>query len=132
VVVFYGDHLPGGYPQSVFAANDNLAMHRTPFFVWANFPGPEAPQPTTSPAHFMDLALQRADAAVPPYYAMLQELRHAVPAMEDGLLLGPRGQRLRPGHLSAGTSRLLHDYRLVQYDLSVGHRYSKRGMFTTP
>lgn len=132
VVVFYGDHLPGGYPQSVFAANGNLAMHRTPFFVWANFPGPTSSQPTTSPAHFMDLALQRADAAVPPYYAMLSELRHAVPAMEDGLLLGPHGGRLRPDHLSARTSRLLHDYRLVQYDLSVGHRYSQHGMFTTP
>jgi phosphoglycerol transferase MdoB-like AlkP superfamily enzyme len=132
VVVFYGDHLPGGYPQSVFAANDTLAMHRTPFFVWANFPGPTAPQPTTSPAHFMDLALQRADAAVPPYYAMLEELRDAVPAMEDGLLLGPHGGRLRPDHLSARTGRLLHDYRLVQYDLSVGHRYSQKGMFSTP
>jgi Sulfatase len=132
VVVFYGDHLPGGYPQSVFAANDNLTMHQTPFFVWANFPGPTAPQPTTSPAHFMDLALQRADAAVPPFYALLQELRHAAPAMEDGLLLGPHGGRLHPGRLPARTSRLLHDYRLVQYDLSVGHRWSRQGMFTTP
>ena len=132
VVVFYGDHLPGGYPQPVFAANDNLTMHQTPFFVWANFPGPTSPQPTTSPAHFMDLALQRADAAVPPYYALLDELRHAVPAMEDGLLLGPHGGRLRPDHLPARASRLLHDYRLVQYDLSVGHRFSQHGMFTTP
>jgi phosphoglycerol transferase MdoB-like AlkP superfamily enzyme len=132
VVVFYGDHLPGGYPQSVFAANDNLAMHQTPFFVWANFPGPAAPQPTTSPAHFMDLALQRADAAVPPYYALLGELRHAVPAMEDGVLLGPDGRRLRPDHLSARSRRLLRDYRLVQYDLSVGHRYSEHAMFSTP
>ena len=132
VVVFYGDHLPGGYPQPVFAANDDLTMHQTPFFVWANFPGPTVPQPTTSPTHFVDLALQRAGAAVPPYYALLEELRHAVPAMEDGLLLGPHGERLRPGHLPARTSRLMHDYRLVQYDLSVGHRYSRRGMFTTP
>lgn len=131
VVVFYGDHLPGSYPDSVFAANGDRTMHQTPFFVWANFPGPTSPQPTTSPAHFMDLALQRANATVPPYYALLQELRHAVPTMEDGTLLDARGHRLDPHRLPARTARLLHDYRMVQYDLSVGHRYGERGLFST-
>ena len=131
VVVFYGDHLPGSYPDSVFAANGDETMHQTPFFVWANFPGPTSPQPTTSPAHFMDLALQRANAAVPPYYALLQELRETVPTMEDGTLLDPRGHRLDAHRLPARTARLLHDYRMVEYDLSVGHRYSERGLFPT-
>jgi sulfatase-like protein len=131
VVVFYGDHLPGIYPESVFKANGDRVMHQTPFFVWANFPGPASPQPTTSPAHFMDLALQRANAAVPPYYALLQELRRTVPTMEDGALLDPQGHRLSRSRLPARTARLLHDYRMVQYDLSVGHRYSERGLFGT-
>ncbi|MFP5416851.1 MAG: LTA synthase family protein [Actinomycetes bacterium] len=131
VVVFYGDHLPGIYPQSVFKANGDRVMHQTPFFVWANFPGPTSRQPTTSPTHFMDLTLQRANAAVPPYYALLQQLRHAVPVMEDGILLDPQGHRLHPHRLPPRTTRLLQDYRLVQYDLSTGHRYSQAAMFAT-
>jgi phosphoglycerol transferase MdoB-like AlkP superfamily enzyme len=38
VVVFYGDHQPSSYPESVFEANSPVDMHRTPFFVWAKLP----------------------------------------------------------------------------------------------
>lgn len=129
VVVFYGDHLPGSYPDEVFLANGRRAMHRTPFFVWANFPGERQEQPITSPIHFMDLVLERADAAVPPYYALLHELRHEIPAMDSGMIFDVHNRPLRPGELSERATRLLRDYRLVQYDLSVGERYSEDAMF---
>jgi hypothetical protein len=80
----------------------------------------------------MDLLLQRANAPVPPYYALLHELRQQVPAMEGGVLLDRSGQAVTPGHLSARAARLLHDYRLVQYDLSVGSRFSTRTMLGEP
>ncbi len=133
LVVFYGDHLPATYPDSVFEANGRLAMHRTPFFVWANFPrpgkGPAGLQPTTSPIHFMDLALERAGAAVPPYYALLQQLRDELPAMDSGMFVDRHDRLVAPGALSDRAVRLLHDYRLVQYDLSAGSRYSEAAMF---
>jgi phosphoglycerol transferase MdoB-like AlkP superfamily enzyme len=131
VVVFYGDHLPGGdvYPESVYDANTRRAMHQTPFFVWANFPGPEARQPTTSPIHFFDLVLERAGAPVPPYYALLHELRREVPAMDSGMLVGGDDRLLREGQLSDRAARLLRDYRLVQYDLAAGKGYSAQAMF---
>ena len=125
VVVFYGDHQPGDYPASVLDANTPEDMHRTPFFVWANFPGPDTAQPITSPIHFMDLALTRSGAKVPPYYALLQELREVIPAMDAGRMFGPDGRPLRRGTLSARAARVLHDYALVQYDLSVGERYAE-------
>ncbi len=129
VVVFYGDHLPGIYPGSVFAANDERALLETPFFVWANFRGPGGEQPVTSPTHFMDLVFERAGAAVPPYFALLHELRQEVPAMDNGMMFDPSSRPLRRGDLSRRAARLLHDYRLVQYDLSVGRRYSAEAMF---
>ncbi len=129
VVVFYGDHLPASYPQSVLAANTARSLHQTPFFVWANFPGPSAPQPTTSPTHFMDLVFERADAAVPPYYALLTELRREIPADEGDSLFDASGRPVRRGQVSARGARLLRDYRLVQYDLSGGKRYSEAAMF---
>jgi phosphoglycerol transferase MdoB-like AlkP superfamily enzyme len=129
VVVFYGDHLPGVYSDAAFAANRPRAVHSTPFFVWANFGVPGGTQPTTSPIHFMDLVLQRAGAAVPPYYALLDELRRAVPAMDSGIYVDARDRRVRRDQLSGRALRLLEDYRLVQYDLAVGKRYSARAMF---
>ncbi len=39
------------------------------------------------------------------------------------------GSTRDPEGLDARGRRLLHDYRLVQYDLSVGHRYSQAGLF---
>src|SRR5512139_3606793 len=124
VLVFYGDHLPGIYPGSVFAANDERALLETPFFLWANFRGPGGEQPVTSPTHFMDLVFERAGAAVPPYFALLHELRQEIPAMDNGMMFDPWSRPLRRGDLSRRAARLLHDYRLVQYDLSVGRRYS--------
>jgi hypothetical protein len=136
VMVLYGDHLPGFYPRGVFDANGPLAMHRTPFFVFANFPdraphasGRTAAPALVSPAHFMDLAAERAGVTVTPYYALLTELRRRVPARENGARFDPAGRRIPRAGLSPQAARLLADYRLVQYDLSVGKRYSEAGLF---
>ena len=139
VLVFYGDHLPGFYPRSVFKANSGAQMHRTPYFVWANFPARGRPADATgpgsmvvSPAHFVDLAAERTGAAVTPYYALLTELRRQVPALEGQTLLGPGGTREPRSQLSPGARQLLQDYRLVQYDLSVGRRYADSQLLALP
>jgi hypothetical protein len=143
VLVFYGDHLPGFYPRSVYDENGEAAMHRTPYFVWANFPdraldAGQTPAPTStagtvvSPTHFVDLAAERAGAAVTPYYALLTELRRQVPALEGRTAAGPDGTPVSRRHLSHRGRRLLADYRLVQYDLSVGRRYSEHGLLGVP
>lgn len=132
VLVFYGDHLPGTYPSQVITDNGPLVTRQTPFFVWSNFPARPVRRPLTSPTHFMDLVLDRVGAAVPPYYALLRELRSEVPAMENGRLYDSAGRRVAPGRLSDRATRLLRDQRLVQYDLSVGKRYSQGAMFAVP
>jgi hypothetical protein len=66
---------------------------------------------------------------VPPYYALPTELRRQVPADESGRLYDPAGRPIRHGQLSPRATRLLADYRMVQYDLSVGKRYSEAGLF---
>jgi hypothetical protein len=139
VLVFYGDHLPGFYPRSVFEANSGAQMHRTPYFVWANFPARGRPASATGPApavvsptHFIDLAAERAGDAVTPYYALLTELRRQVPALEGQTLLGPAGRPEPRSQLSPRARQLLRDYRLVQYDLSVGRRYAERTLLAPP
>ena len=126
VVVFYGDHLPPVWPPSMLSAR---TAHETPFFVYANFGrSPARRLPTTSPIYFMPHAYERADAPVPPYYALLQRLEQVLPALGQGIMIGPDDRRLARADLSPRARRLLHDYRLVQYDLAVGRRYGAEGL----
>lgn len=133
VVLLYGDHLPGLYPPTVHEANGDLRMHQTPFVLWSNFTSfPRRELPVTSPTHFIPLILDAMDAPVPPYYALLKAVADEVPAMEGNTVLAADGSRLDDARLSPQARETLDDYRLVQYDLSVGHRYALRSMFYTP
>lgn len=130
VMLFYGDHLPAFWPAEVRAANGARRLRETPFFVYANFGREQTRRlPTTSPSFFGNHILERADAPVPPYYALLQKMENHVPAMEHLMAIGADDRRIPEGELTARASELLHDYRLVQYDLSVGERYSQSEMF---
>lgn len=130
VLVLYGDHLPSFWPPAVRVANGARRVHETPFFVYANFGKQEARRlPTTSPMYFANFLLAKADVPLPPYYALLGELQREIPALEHRMVIGPNNQKIPPGEMPARARELLHDYRLVQYDLSVGHRYSQDAMF---
>jgi LacI family transcriptional regulator len=61
--------------------------------------------------------------------ALLQRLRERLPAMDSGLLVDRHDRLVSRDALPAPVARLLHDYRLVQYDLSTGRRYSEDAMF---
>ena len=129
VVVFYGDHLPAIWSKKTQQRNGRRAMRETPFFVYSNFSENTRENPTTSPIHFMNHVLEAADAEVPPYYALLAELEREVPAMERGIMINSEDETIRRSALSDRAKELLHDYQLVQYDLSVGNRYIQSEMF---
>lgn len=133
LVVFYGDHLPPVWPHAVYDRNGERRMHETPFFVWSNFTDlPHRPLPTTSAIYFMPMLFQAAHAPLPPYYALLARLRRAIPAMEQGMYVDAANRQVSQAQLSPRAKRLLHDYRLVQYDLSIGRRYSQAQLFYPP
>ena len=52
--------------------------------------------------------------------------------MDSIWMLGPDGNQLDESQLSNSAREVLHDYRLVQYDLSIGRRYSQQSMFYAP
>jgi phosphoglycerol transferase MdoB-like AlkP superfamily enzyme len=122
-VVFYGDHLPGIYPQDMYDENGDVTMKSTPFFIWTNFTSEKVPTATlTSPIYFLPLLFAQMDAKVPAYYALLTEMYQSIPAMEQGVRFNWAGDPLVEDTVD---EQLLHDYRLVQYDLSVGNRYAQ-------
>jgi phosphoglycerol transferase MdoB-like AlkP superfamily enzyme len=129
IVVFYGDHLPAVWPKAVRKENGHRVTRETPFFVYANFGNVADPRPTTSPIFFMNHVLRLADAPVPAYYALLGELESEVSAMERGMLIAADDRQVEKSQLTSRAKQLLHDYRLVQYDLAVGARYAQEPMF---
>jgi hypothetical protein len=59
-------------------------------------------------------------------------MQKRLPALLPGEYLRPDGNTTRESELGPRSRRLLDDYRLVQYDLSVGHRYVAGSMFDQP
>jgi hypothetical protein len=104
-------------------------MRTTPFFLWSNYLPLQTPQPLTSPIFFMPLLMDQLGAPLPPYYELLRQLHAVVPAMRAGVLYDGEGNPIDREDLSPEARQLLRDYRLVQYDLSVGERYSQDGLF---
>jgi phosphoglycerol transferase MdoB-like AlkP superfamily enzyme len=126
-VIFYGDHLPAFWPEEIYEKNGDPAMKSTPFFIWTNFKTPKLDTaPLTSPIYFLPLLFNQIGAKLPPYYALLTEMYNEVPAMEQDVEYGANGE---PVVDDPRLEQLLHDYRLVQYDLSIGKRYSQAGLF---
>ena len=83
-----------------------------------------------SPNQLLPLLLDGVDARVPPYVALLDRVRDVLPAVQQGMYVLPDdSSEPVTGQLSPDTEHLLEDYRLVQYDLVVGHRWSEAGLF---
>lgn len=140
-VIFYGDHLPSIYTTAAQDSANALQMHETDYFIWSNQAsssanaklGPSSAYTTSN--FFMAQASEHMGAKVSPYLALLTELHEAVPAVErlvlggsgfgDGSVtyLDDSGNVVRRKHMSAEAKQLLHDYTLVQYDLTKGRDY---------
>lgn len=131
-LVVYGDHLPGTWPEPVRELNGRFALRQTPYLVWTNMGPRRIEQPFTGPVHFTDLLMEQLDAPVSPYLALLTLLRREVPAMEGRVRYDRTGRVFAADELSLRARRLLHDYRLLQYDLVGGSGYSEATLLRPP
>jgi phosphoglycerol transferase MdoB-like AlkP superfamily enzyme len=132
VVLLYGDHLPA-VPETLFEQNSHRTLHETPFFIYTNFTKMRPEQlPTTSPVFFLPRVLDMVGAPLPPYYVLLRELEQHVSALSHDRMIGSGNYEVTPSTLDPDAAALLRDYRLVQYDLAVGHRYAEEMMYPAP
>ena len=148
-VIFYGDHLPGIYDTADMNKNNKTVLHETDYFIWSNSAssshGTKVNSTTTaytSSNYFMPLAAEHMNAKVSPYLAMLTELQQEFPAMSrvigtnggigqgKATYLDHDGNDIKVTALSAKAKELLKDYKLVQYDQTVGKNYLKDLDFT--
>lgn len=131
MVVFWGDHLPGFYGESIKENNSILALHQTPAFVYANFETTKASFGTISPIFLMNHVLTAAHAKVTPYQAFLMQLESYLPAFEKGRYLEKGTEELKEMRtdLKPETQVLLQEYSELQYDLLEGKQYTKEADF---
>lgn len=104
-VVFYGDHLPGLYPESAFVTDPSL-QYKTDYFVWSNFETEDYYYDLVNSSDMSALMLETTNNKVSPYYALLTEVLH-----KDRV-----GQAERDATVA-------EELKLVQYDLSTGKGY---------
>jgi phosphoglycerol transferase MdoB-like AlkP superfamily enzyme len=133
-VIFYGDHLPPQiYPQSLVEREGLLTAHQTPFLIWSNrTPLKHTSLPTTSPIQFMPKLFNALNVPIPPWYALLDDLDKQIPAMDTGIYVNPQDKRVKASQLTPAARKVLSDYKMIMYDLSVGKRYSEKAMYTNP
>jgi phosphoglycerol transferase MdoB-like AlkP superfamily enzyme len=147
-VIFYGDHLPGIYENASKDAKNSQALHETDYFIWSNSASSSAQTKLsseesnyTSPNYLMAQAAEHTNSKVSPYLAFLTEMHTAIPAMEPAisaakdwsspdansgqLYLDSSGNKINTSRLSEEQKSLLKDYKLIQYDITVGKNYLK-------
>ena len=147
-VIFYGDHLPGIYATADENKNNKTVLHETDYFIWSNSAsvshGAKVDPSTTaytSSNYFMPLAAEHMNAKVSPYLAMLTDLKQQIPAMSrvigsnggigqgKATYLDQNGNRIKATKVSRKAQQLLEDYKLVQYDQTIGKNYLKNTGF---
>lgn len=151
-VVFYGDHLPGIYTTASADANNSLALHLTDYFIWSNDASKArntelSHSAYTSPNFFGAQTAQHMDAKVSPYLAFLTNLKDKISAIEPPVVnqiqgweripegqtiyLDAEGKPMDARTFDMETQQLLHDYKLIQYDIMAGKQYLRSSDFMT-
>lgn len=151
-VVFYGDHLPGIYSTASDDENNSLDLHLTDYFIWSNKKAREnnkAPNKIrdyySSPNFFISQVASHTNSKVSSYLAFLTRLHEKISAMEppvvnkiqgwdripqgQSIYLNPNGKPMIASSMNKETKQLLHDYRLIQYDITAGKHYLKNTNF---
>lgn len=108
VVVFYGDHLPGLYPQSLFDTNSQL-QYKTDYFIWSNYQTKKMDYPYVNSSDFPAELLEYTNSKVSPYYALLTDVLKY--SSVDKKILDEKGKEVAD------------DLKLIEYDLSQGKGY---------
>ena len=144
-VIFYGDHLPGIYQTAVSNPDAQTTLYETDYFIWSNNASssagtklPEENAAFTSSNFFVAELAEHMNAKVSPYLALLTQLHHAIAAIDPASLndgtnpayFNSQGQLLDYDLLPDEDRTLLHDYQLIQYDMSVGKGYLRESAFT--
>ncbi|OTN77431.1 hypothetical protein A5886_002531 [Enterococcus sp. 8G7_MSG3316] len=124
LVVFWGDHLPGIYSDTIKDQNDTATLHETQFLmVDSDGDFQQQDVEVTSPFYFAPTLIEESQQPTNGFYEMLLALQEELPAFETGqYYIG--GQWQTQLSLNKETQEIYDAYQMIQYDILQGNQYS--------
>lgn len=110
-VVFYGDHLPGFYPLTVFKDQPHLQFE-TDYFIWSNRDNSKVDYPMVNSSDFGAALFEKTKSKVSPYYALLEDVL--------------KERRLDSDGKFSKDNQVEKDIALIQYDITTGQGFSTK------
>lgn len=143
-IVFYGDHLPGIYGNDMH--RDGLKLHETDYFIYSNKyarnHGAHNFNHNThfvSPNDFIAMVAKQTNSKVNWYQALLTAVYEKLPALTintnesttnsyntSSELVNRNGKIVKKSSLTKKQKQILHDYQLIQYDVTAGKHYTNK------
>lgn len=132
-MVFYGDH----WPVVFTFVDQNKQMqtsHETDYFIYQNAAARKMnksklqhdERPYASPSDFPALALKATNSKLTPFFALQTKFVDELPALANytrDTFVDEQGHKLNTKDLTSKQKKLLHEFMLVQYDITAGNHY---------
>lgn len=129
LVVFWGDHLPGIYSDTIQNSNEKHTLHETQFLMFDSQGELEKTEaPVTSPFYFAADLMNQTNQQTTGFYQLLLALQNELPAFERELYY-QEGQWQREVQLNKKQAELYQAYEMIQYDIVSGEKYSLQTNF---
>lgn len=129
LVVFWGDHLPGIYSDTIQNSNEKHTLHETQFLMFDSQGELEKTEaPVTSPFYFAADLMNQTNQQITGFYQLLLALQNELPAFERELYY-QEGQWHREAQLNKKQAELYQAYEMIQYDIVSGEKYSLQTNF---
>ncbi|ENZ5678904.1 LTA synthase family protein [Enterococcus hirae] len=129
LVVFWGDHLPGIYSDTIQNSNEKHTLHETQFLMFDSQGELEKNEaPVTSPFYFVADLMNQTNQQTTGFYQLLLALQNELPAFERELYY-QEGQWHREAQLNKKQAELYQAYEMIQYDIVSGEKYSLQTNF---
>jgi phosphoglycerol transferase MdoB-like AlkP superfamily enzyme len=133
IVAILGDHLPPLSKTATVPFFRNMPgisrserarrLHRVPLVVWANFKLPHRHEELSTNA-LPSFILQLMGIRPAGFFAVGEDVRRNLPVISQAYIQGADGHMWDRDSLPRDKRHLLEDYRLLQYDLLLGHQYA--------
>lgn len=129
LVVFWGDHLPGIYSDTIQNSNEKHTLHETQFLMFDSQGELEKTEaPVTSPFYFAADLMNQTNQQTTGFYQLLLALQNELPAFERELYYQEE-QWHREAQLNKKQAELYQAYEMIQYDIVSGEKYSLQTNF---
>lgn len=113
VLVLWGDHRPGIYNDLKNTRENNALRYETPLLIYANFPVKKKDVGAISPNYLTNTVFDTVNAKLTPMQYMLEDVKSLNPKLTKNNIANFKD------------SDLMRDYKMIEYDIISGKRYSQ-------